>query len=149
MGLRGCLAPSMPLQRCCHATLLPCNAAAWPCNAAACPCTAPKLPKTAPKLPQTCNDLGTCPKTAPKLLQNCPKTATILVPVQRHKSAAIMSIDHVTRSCYLIMLLDHVTRSVQYQSIPRCNRNHSTTESTFDVVHLMDRSTLVYIYIYI
>ena len=55
---------------------------------------------------------------------------------------------HIARSCYSIMLLDHVTWAhiLTYQRCyPICSKYQSHSLS----VHLMDRTTLVYIYIYI
>ena len=60
-----------------------------------------------------------------------------------------MWIDPVTHSCYSILLCIHVARSVKYWSIPRNNQIHSTIETSFDHVDLIDRSTLVYTYIYL
>ena len=78
----------------------------------------------------------------------CNTPTTLLPDPAAPFNVTIIVLDHVIQSCYSLMLLDHVSRSVQYQSIPPCNRIHSTTETIFNAVHLMDRSTLVYIYIY-
>ena len=93
-------AAAWPLQR-------PCNAAAMPryCLAMLLPGHAMQLPAPAMLLPGPAMLLP-----GPAMLQPGPAmllpgpTMLLAAPF----SAAIMSIDHVTRSCYLIMLLDHV-----------------------------------------
>ena len=98
---------------------MPSNAAAWPCNAAACDAAA-----------------GPC------------ITPTTLLPDPAAPfHVTIKVLDHVTRSCSSLLLLDHVTRSVQYQSIPRGNQYHSTTESTFNPCRF-NRQVHASIYIY-